>query len=76
MKKQLAGRRIRKEKIRRKKIQGREKIGKSLNTVFFRGIVAPEGWKVGSLKAAGADTSGEMRDEKLFVVVARSTFPS
>jgi hypothetical protein len=43
MKKESAGRRIRKEKIRRKKMQVREKIGKSRNTVFFRGIVAPEG---------------------------------
>ena len=50
MKKQLAGRRIRKEKIRRKKIQVREKVGKSRNAVFFRGFVAPEGRKVGSLK--------------------------
>ena len=38
------------EKIRRKKMQVREKVGKSRNTVFFRGFVAPEGWKVGSLK--------------------------
>ena len=27
-------------------------------------------------KAAGAETSGEMRDEKLHAVVARSTFGS
>ena len=57
-------------------MQVREKVGKSRNTVFFRGFVAPEGWKVGSLKAAGAETSGEMRDEKLHAVVARSTFGS
>ena len=50
MKKQSAGRRVRREKIRRKKMQVREKVGKSQNTVFFRGFVAPEGWKVGSLK--------------------------
>ena len=50
MKKQSAGRRVRREKIRRKKMQAREKVGKSRNTVFFRGFVAPEGWKVGSLK--------------------------
>jgi hypothetical protein len=31
------------EKIRRKKMQVREKVGKSRNTVFFRGFVAPEG---------------------------------
>ena len=50
MKKQSAGRRVRREKIRRKKMQVREKVGKSRNTVFFPGFVAPEGWKVGSLK--------------------------
>ena len=50
MKKQSAGRRVRREKIRRKKMQVREKVGKSRNTVFFHGFVAPEGWKVGSLK--------------------------
>ena len=36
MKKQSAGRRVRREKIRRKKMQMREKVGKSRNTVFFR----------------------------------------
>ena len=50
MKKQSAGRRVRREKIIRKTMQVREKVGKSRNTVFFRGFVAPEGWKVGSLK--------------------------
>ena len=50
MKKQSAGRRVRREKIRRKKMQVREKVGKSRSTVFFRGLVAPEGRKVGSLK--------------------------
>ena len=50
MKKLSAGRRVRREKIRRKKMQVREKVGKSRNTVFFRGFVAPEGWRVGSLK--------------------------
>jgi hypothetical protein len=43
MKKQLTERRVRREKIRRKKMQVREKVGKSRNTVFFRGFVAPEG---------------------------------
>ena len=40
MKKQSAGRRVRREKIRRKKMQVREKVGKSRNTVFFRGFVS------------------------------------
>jgi len=33
----------RRERVRRKKMQVREKVGKSRNTVFFRGFVAPEG---------------------------------
>ena len=43
-------RRVRREKIRRKKMQVREKVGKSRNTVFFQWFVALEGRKVGSLK--------------------------
>ena len=43
-------RRVRRDKIRRKKMQMREKVGKSRNTVFFQRFVAPEGRKVGSLK--------------------------
>ena len=38
------------ESLRRKKIQVREKVGKSRNTMFFQWFVAPEGRKVGSLK--------------------------
>ena len=40
----------RRERVRRKKMQMREKVGKSRNTVFFQWFGAPEGWKVGSLK--------------------------
>ena len=43
-------RRVRRETIRRKKMQMREKVGKSRFTVFFQWFVAPEGRKVGSLK--------------------------
>ena len=38
------------EGLRRKKIQVREKVGKSRDTVFFQWYVAPESRKVGSLK--------------------------
>ena len=38
------------EKVRRKKVQVPEKVGKSRFTVFFQWFVAPEGWKVTSLK--------------------------
>ena len=44
------GRRSEMEKFRKKKMQVREKVGKSRNTVFFQCFVAPEGRKVGSLK--------------------------
>ena len=37
-------------RVRRKKMQMREKVGKSRNTVFFQWFGAPEGQKVGSLK--------------------------
>ena len=40
----------RRERVRRKKMQMREKVGKSRNTVFFKWFVAPEGRKVSSLK--------------------------
>ena len=40
----------RRERVRSKKMQVREKVGKSRNTVFFQWFVAPEGRKVGSLK--------------------------
>ena len=57
----------------RKKIQVREKVGKSRNTVFFPMIC---GSKSRLAKAAGAEPAGQVRDEKLHAVVARSTFPS
>ena len=40
----------RRERVKRKKMQVREKVGKLWNTVFFQWFVAPEGRKVGSLK--------------------------
>ena len=62
------------EKVRREKMQVREKVGKSRNTVFFQCFVAPEGRKSRLTKAAGAETSGQMRHEKLHNIAARSTF--
>ena len=43
-------RRSKRESLRRKKIQVREKVGKSRNIMFFQWFVALEGRKVGSLK--------------------------
>ena len=39
-----------KESLRRKKIQVREKVGKSRDAMFFQWFVAPEGRKVGLLE--------------------------
>ena len=63
-------RRSEKRRVRRKKMQAREKVETSHFTVFFQWYVS-EGRLA---KAAGAEPSGQMRDEKLHAVVARSTF--
>ena len=68
-------RRVRREKIRRKKMQMREKVGKAIHCVFPM-ICGSGGSKSRLAKAAGADPAGQMRDEKVHAVVARSTFPS
>ena len=49
-KRKIRREKIRRERVRGQKIQMREKVGKSWNTVFFQWFVAPEGRKVGSLK--------------------------
>ena len=61
-----------KERVRRKKIQVREKVGNSV----FPMIRGSGGSKSRLAKAAGAELAGRMRDEKLHAVVARSTFRS
>ena len=66
---------IKEEKVRRKTIQVREKVGKSRNDVFPM-ICGSGGSKSRLAKAAGAEPCGQMRDEKLHAIVARSTFPS
>ena len=76
--------RVRREKIRRKKMQMREKVGKSRNTVFFQWFGAPEGRKVGSLKRR---VRGEMKNctplwreahfqVKMYKTHSRTTFGS
>ena len=42
--------RLEERRVRRKKMQMREEVGKSRNTMFFQWFGAPEGRKVGSLK--------------------------
>ena len=56
--------RVRREKIRRKKMQMREKVGKSRFTVFFPMICGSGGSKSRLAKAAGAEPAGQMRHEK------------
>ena len=57
----------------REKMQVREKLGKSRNTVSFQCFVAAEGRKVGLLKQQ-LRSQLPMRDEKLDAVVAGSIF--
>ena len=60
-------------------IQVPEKVGKSRNTskhYVFPMICGSRGSKSRLAKAAGAEPAGQMRDEQLHAVVARSTFRS
>ena len=59
-----------KEKVRRKKIQLREKVAKSQNSVFPM-ICGSGGSKSRLAKAAGAEPAGQMRDKNLHAVVAK-----
>ena len=53
----------------------REKVGNAIHCVFP--MICGSGESKSRLaKAAGAELAGQMRDEKLHAVVARSTFPS
>ena len=64
------------EKVRKEKMQVREKVGKSRNTLFFPMFCGSEGSKRRLAKAPGAEPARHMKDEKLHAVVARNTFPS
>ena len=69
----------RRERVGRQKMQVREKVEKSRNTskhCVFPMICGSGGSKSRLAKAAGAEPAGQMRDEKLHAIVARSTFPS
>ena len=106
-KRKIRRKKSRGERVRGKKMQMREKVGKSRNTVFFQWFGAPEGRKVGSLKRrvrsqlarwemknctplwrkahvqvkmhktpGSRTTFGSCDVEKVYAVVARSTFRS
>ena len=57
-------------------MQVRKKVEKWPKTGFFPMICGSRGSKSRLAKAAGAEPSGEMRNEKLHAVVARSNFRS
>ena len=62
------------ERVRRKKMQLREKVGKPRDTVFFQWFEVPEGRKVGSLKRRVRSHLARWGMKTLHAVVARSTF--
>ena len=78
--------RVREEKKRRKKIRegkesedkdaGARKGSKVAQHCVFPMICGSGGSKSRLAKTAGAEPCGQMRDEKLHAVVARSTCPS
>jgi len=65
----------RRERVRRKKMQVREGVEKSRNTVCFPMFWGSGGSKGRLAKAAGAEPSGQMKAEKLHAIVARRRFP-
>ena len=66
----------RRERARRKKMQVREKVNRWRLVVFLPLICGFGRSKSKPLKAAGAEPSGQMRDEKLHTRAAGNTFPS
>ena len=65
----------RRERVRRKKTQAGKGRKVAIHCVFPM-ICGAGGSKSRLAKAAGAEPSGQMRDEKLHAVVARSAFAS
>ena len=63
-------------KSEQKEDAGAQKGGKVAKHCVFPMICGSGGSKSRLAKAAGAEPCGQMRDEKLHAVVARSTFPS
>ena len=64
----------RRERVRREKMKVREKVEKSAKPRVFPMICGSGGSKSRLPQAAGAEPSGEIRDERLHAVVPRSTF--
>ena len=64
---------IRKGDSKKREDAGARKGRKVANTLLFPMICGPGGSKSRLAKAAGAEPAGQMNDEKLHAVVARST---
>ena len=69
-------RRPEKRKSQKKEDAGARKGRKVAKNFVFPMVCGSGGSKSMLVKAAGAEPSGQMRDEKLHAVVARSAFPS
>ena len=67
---------IKKRKSPKKEGPGAQKGRKVAKHCVFPMICGSRGSKSRLAKAAGAEPAGQMRDEKLHAIVARSTFPS
>ena len=63
-------------KVRRKKIHPRQMLEKLWNAVFFQWFLCPGQSKSRPVKAAGAESCGQRRNQKLHAAVARRTFGS
>ena len=67
----------RRKNIKKRKSEKKERKGRKVaKHCVFPMIWGSGGSKSRLAKAAGAEPAGQMRDEKLHAVVARSTFPS
>ena len=75
-KRKVEERRSEKRKSQKKEDADARKGRKVAKHCVFPMICGPGGSKSRLAKAAGAEPSGQMRDEKLNAVVARSTFRS
>ena len=75
-KRKIEERRSEKRKSEKKEDAGARKGRKVAKHCIFPMICGSGGSKSRLAKAAGAEPSGQMRDEKLHAVVARSTFRS
>ena len=75
-KRRVKERRSEKRKSQKKEDAGARKGRKVAKHCVFPMICGSGGPKSRLAKAAGAEPSGQMRDEKLHAVVVRSTFPS